>query len=74
LVGRVIASYYAEPVAREIERTVTLRQGPSAETDELAELTAGASFDMLENSRGWAWGYAGTDRRVGYVPSEAVGL
>jgi hypothetical protein len=28
---------------------------------------------MLDDSLGWAWGFAGSDRRVGYVPSEALG-
>jgi hypothetical protein len=28
---------------------------------------------MLDDSLGWAWGYAGKDRRVGYVASEALG-
>jgi hypothetical protein len=28
---------------------------------------------MLDDTLGWAWGYAGDDRRVGYVRSEAVG-
>ena len=27
---------------------------------------------MLDNSLGWAWGYAGADKRVGYVLGEAV--
>jgi hypothetical protein len=27
---------------------------------------------MLDNSLGWAWGYAGADKRVGYVRGEAV--
>ena len=27
---------------------------------------------MLDDSLGWAWGYAGDERRVGYVPSEAL--
>ena len=38
----------------------------------LAELAAGDVFDMLDNSRGWAWGYAGPERLVGYVRAEAV--
>ena len=29
---------------------------------------------MLDNSLGWAWGYAGIERLVGYVRSEALGL
>ena len=27
---------------------------------------------MLDDSLGWAWGYAGKDRRVGYVRSDAL--
>ena len=33
---------------------------------------SGEAFQMLDDSLGWAWGYAGEDRRVGYVPSEAL--
>ena len=38
----------------------------------LAQLARGTEIDMLDNSRGWAWGYAGEERLVGYVPSDAV--
>jgi hypothetical protein len=27
---------------------------------------------MLDDSLGWAWGYAGDERRVGYARSEAL--
>ena len=27
----------------------------------------GKHFAMLDDSLGWAWGYAGEDHRVGYV-------
>ena len=27
---------------------------------------------MLDCTRGWAWGYAGAERRVGYVPADAL--
>ena len=30
-------------------------------------------FSLLDDTLGWAWGYAGRDRRVGYVRSEALG-
>jgi hypothetical protein len=39
----------------------------------LRELSPGEPFLLLDDSVGWAWGYAGEDRRVGYVRSEAVG-
>jgi hypothetical protein len=65
-----MASHYAEPASRQLRVATTLRSRPAGEA--ILELGAGADFDMLEDSRGWAWGYAGADRRVGYVPSEAL--
>ena len=53
-------------------RAETLRSGPCDEADALLELSAGDPFSMLDNSLGWAWGYAGRERRVGYVRAEAV--
>ncbi len=35
-------------------------------------MTPGDAFAMLDDSLGWAWGYAGTERRVGYVRSDAL--
>ena len=29
---------------------------------------------MLDDTLGWAWGYAGPDGRVGYVRGEALGI
>ena len=54
-------------------RATTLRDGPSDEAEALMKLKPGDPFSMLDNSLGWAWGYAGTDRRVGYVRAEAIG-
>jgi hypothetical protein len=67
----VIASHYAAPVKRRIVRQTTLfeeRTGGSA----IADLNAGEPFELLDDSLGWAWGYAGSDRRVGYVRSECL--
>ncbi|MEA3059896.1 MAG: hypothetical protein QOE50_1308, partial [Sphingomonadales bacterium] len=50
-----------------------LRSGPSDETAVIRELEAGEPFAMLDDSLGWAWGYAGEQRRVGYVRSDTVG-
>jgi len=69
----VIASHYAEPLERAIVTATGLRSGPSHDADVIRELKAGERFDMLDNSLGWAWGYAGEDRRVGYVASGAIG-
>ena len=72
LAGRVIASHYAEPVDRVIVAHSVLRQSPSDDSETIRELAPGEAFAMLDESLGWAWGYAGQDRRVGYVRSEAV--
>jgi len=49
-----------------------LRSGPSLDAEVIGELTAGEPFAMLDDSLGWAWGYAGEDRRVGFVRSHAL--
>ncbi|HEV8406314.1 MAG TPA: hypothetical protein VGQ34_00135 [Sphingomicrobium sp.] len=72
LAGRVIASHYAEPVARRLRTKAILRAGPSAETESLFELDANEPFLLLDDSLGWAWGYAGKNRIVGYLPSEIL--
>lgn len=51
----------------------TLRLTPSDDADEIAELEPDDPFSLLDDTLGWAWGYAGRDRLVGYVRSEALG-
>jgi len=68
----VIASHYAEPVARRLRKAAALRQAPYPDAAEVRELGRGEAFLMLDESLGWAWGYAGDDRRVGYVPTDAL--
>ena len=54
-------------------RPAILRAGPSDQAEALADLAPGDAFSMLDNSLGWAWGYAGKDRLVGYLRSDEVG-
>ncbi len=42
------------------------------DSEKLDQLQPGECFVMLDESLGWAWGYGGSDRRVGYVPSDAL--
>jgi hypothetical protein len=72
LARRVIASHYAEPLHRTLAQPAPLFAGPSGDAEIVGELATGDDFEMLDNSVGWAWGYAGPDRRVGYVRSEAI--
>ena len=69
----MIASHYAEPVDRIIVSPTVLRCSPSDDAEAIRGVAAGEAFTMLDDSLGWAWGYAGEERRVGYVRSEAVG-
>lgn len=73
LAGRVIASHYAEPLERTLAAEAVLRSEPDDGAPALAELPVGASVGILDDSRGWAWGYAGEEGLVGYVRSELVG-
>jgi len=68
----VIASHYAEPLVRHLVAAAPLLPDPGNEAAPIAQLSAGDEIRMLDNSRGWAWGY-GPDGRVGYIRSEAVG-
>ena len=69
----MIASHYAEPIERTIIADTLLREKPSEGAGAVRELLPGDPFLLLDDSVGWAWGYAGEDKRVGYVRSEAVG-
>jgi hypothetical protein len=61
------------PLSKVVSAAVPLRAEPGEQSAVIAELQPGDSFDMLDNSLGWAWGYSGADRRVGYIPSDALG-
>jgi hypothetical protein len=74
LAGRVIASHYAEPVLRHLVAPAPFHRAAGDEAEIIAELEAGDEYWMLDDTRGWAWGYAGPDRRVGYVRAEALGV
>jgi hypothetical protein len=73
LAGRVIASHYAEPLDRVVTAKSPLRTAPNEDALAIAEIEIGDHFAMLDNSLGWAWGYAGCDRRVGYIRGDALG-
>jgi hypothetical protein len=68
----VIASHYAEPLPRVIASRTALHDAPAEGAPTIRDLGPGDAFDMLDDSLGWAWGYAGEDRRVGYVRSETL--
>jgi len=72
LAGRVITSHYAEPLPQTLARASTLHSAPAADSEAICVLGAGDRFEMLDDSLGWAWGYGGPQRLVGYILSEAL--
>jgi hypothetical protein len=72
IAGQVIASHYAEPVERRIARSTPLFEEANDRSAPLAKLDRGDLFLMLDDSLGWAWGYGGEGRLVGYVPADAL--
>jgi len=69
----VIGSHYAEPLVRHLVAAAPLLAESADDAEQIAQLCAGDEIRMLDNSRGWAWGY-GPDGRVGYVRADAVGI
>ena len=69
----MIASHYAEPLDRAIAAATELLSAPSDDSETIRKLEPGEVFAILDDTLGWAWGYAGKDQRVGYVRSGAVG-
>jgi hypothetical protein len=71
LAGRVVASHYAEPLARHLVADAELLPAPDDAAEPISQLKAGDHVAILDNSRGWAWGY-GPGGLVGYVRSSAL--
>ncbi len=74
LADRVIASHYAEPLLRHLVAPAPFHRAADEASEVIGALKAGDELWMLDDTRGWAWGYGGPERRVGYVRAEAVGL
>jgi hypothetical protein len=61
------------PLSRTLAAAAPLHAEPNEQSPAIVQLQPGDPFEMLDDSLGWAWGYAGSDRRVGYVQSDALG-
>jgi hypothetical protein len=72
LADRVFAPHYAAPMPREIALAVALRAAPAADSEVLAELNAGDSFEVLELAGINAWGVAPAAGLVGYILASAL--
>lgn len=74
LADKVFAPHYAAPLPRALVSAATLRVGPEAEAEELAQLSAGDVFEWLDHTGDQVWGIAVASGLVGYLDARAVGL
>jgi cell wall-associated NlpC family hydrolase len=71
--GRVVAQRYAPGRAMVVSVGSTpLRHAPTHDALLDTELLFGERFTVYDEKDGWAWGQAGTDSYVGYVPASAL--
>lgn len=72
LADRVFAPHYAAPMPRALIAPVALREAPAADSDVMAQLSAGDTFEVLELAGGNAWGVAPSAGLVGYICASAL--
>lgn len=68
----VFAPHYAAPMPCTVTRGVSLHAQSSLQSETLAELKAGETFECLEVLREVAWGVAPDRRLAGYVARDAL--
>ncbi|WP_265530100.1 SH3 domain-containing protein [Sphingomicrobium marinum] len=68
----MIASHYAAPVPRTLCRDTIMFVDADEKSDAMAKLVAGDCFELLDSRGGWAWGYGGKNRLVGYIDASAL--
>ncbi|MBB3692960.1 SH3 domain-containing protein [Sphingomonas sp. BK580] len=72
LADQVFAPHYAAPLRRSLAEATPLREGRDPAATALADLPAGAPFDVLDVTGDVAWGIAVDQNLVGYVDAAAV--
>jgi hypothetical protein len=72
LADRVFAPHYAAPMPRTLSIPANLRESAAADSEVLASLAAGDTFEVLELAGTHAWGVAPGAGLVGYIPASAL--
>lgn len=68
LAGQCFVPHYAVPMPHKVIAPIQLRAAQRLDADEVCEVPAGSTFNVLDIAGGWAWGQCGDDGFVGYVP------
>lgn len=73
LAGKVFVPHYVIPMPHRVDGApAPVRKAGKPEAEVLAELPAGALFEVLDVTGGWAWGQASGCGVVGYVPIDQL--
>ncbi len=72
LAGQVFVPHYAVPVPYTLAQPATLLSAPREDAPAREDLPAGMSFNVLDIAGRWAWGQAGEDGGVGYLPADSL--
>lgn len=73
LAGRCFVPHYAVPMPRRVVAGgASLFAANKADAEVREEVSAGAVFNVLDVTGGWAWGQVSEDGFVGYLPVEAL--
>jgi hypothetical protein len=70
LADRVFAPHYARGVPHQLTCSTGLLDAPDGRS--VGDVTAGATFDLLDISGAWAWGRCPDSGIVGYLPADCV--
>lgn len=72
LADRVFAPHYAAPMVRTLSATAELRSSAAVDSEILASLAIGDTFEVLELAGNHAWGVAPGAGLVGYIPAAVL--
>lgn len=72
MASTIFAPHYAAPMPRVVAADAAL--SASRDGEEVARVTAGDTFEVLEITAAHAWGVAQPSGRVGYIPLAALAL
>ncbi len=74
LEGQVEVPQFADANLKQVRLpTAMMLKAADPEAEAVSQLLYGESFDVYEESNGWAWGQSKVDDYVGYVRTEALG-
>lgn len=73
LADHVFAPHYAAPMPKTLSVATPLRAAAPADSEVIAQLTAGDIFEVLEFAGNHAWGVARGPGLVGYIDADTLG-